>query len=156
MDDNACPNLERSSLIDTTLQARLCLACSRACRTPTFEQTNWEGILGLYDALIAMKKSPVYELNRATVVARIQGPQAGIREITRLQQSGQLSRYYLLDTALGQLHADAGARACAGSIPGSSLQNAVRERTGPHRSEACRHRPPEELTRFTSISEVHT
>ena len=44
----------------------------------SYAGTNWPAILRLYDALISIHRSPVYLLNRAIVVAEIDGPRAGI------------------------------------------------------------------------------
>ena len=55
-------------------------------RAKSYAETDWPTILRLYDALLAIHRSPVYLLNRAIVVAEIEGPNAGIRA---LDEAGQ-------------------------------------------------------------------
>jgi RNA polymerase sigma-70 factor (ECF subfamily) len=78
--------------------------CTAAC----YEETDWPAILRLYDALLAIHRSPVYLLNRAIVVAQIEGPQAGIRALAEAGESPALRNYHLFDATLGELHRRAG------------------------------------------------
>ncbi len=43
---------------------------------PTYADTDWREILGLYDALLMVWPSPVVALNRAVAVAMVDGPEA--------------------------------------------------------------------------------
>ena len=83
------------------------------CTARSFTDTDWSGILNLYDLLIGLKPSPVYQLNRAIVLAKVKGPAAGIQEVEQLKQADVLKNYHLLDATLGQLHVDAGNRESA-------------------------------------------
>lgn len=78
------------------------------CMSDSIEDTDWRAILAIYDMLLELKPSPVYQLNRAIVLAKIKGPAAGISEIERIRRTKTLSRYYLLDASLGQLQLEAG------------------------------------------------
>ncbi len=78
------------------------------CTAKSFADTDWPTILRLYDALLAIHRSPVYLLNRAIVVAQIEGPQAGIDALEEARQDITLQRYYLLDATLGELYRRAG------------------------------------------------
>jgi RNA polymerase sigma-70 factor (ECF subfamily) len=78
------------------------------CTAPDYASTNWQGILELYDALIQLHPSPVYLLNRAIVVAQLQGPEAGIKALHESKSMGVLRHYYLLDATLGELYRRAG------------------------------------------------
>src|SRR5262249_30205423 len=51
------------------------------CTAASLAETDWSAILRLYDALLLQQSSPVYLLNRAIVVAQMDGPQAGIRAL---------------------------------------------------------------------------
>ena len=51
------------------------------CLARTYAETDWRAILRLYDALLTLHRSPVYLLNRAIVIAQIDGPKAGILAI---------------------------------------------------------------------------
>jgi RNA polymerase sigma-70 factor (ECF subfamily) len=64
--------------------------------------------LRLYDALLTLHRSPVYLLNRAIVVAQIEGPQAGICALDEAGQDASLRRYHLFDATLGEFYLRAG------------------------------------------------
>ena len=70
--------------------------------------TDWGYVVRLYDDLLAIKASPVVELNRAIALAMAEGPAAGIAAIERIEQDPALARYYLLPAALGRLWLEAG------------------------------------------------
>ncbi|HZY89726.1 MAG TPA: DUF6596 domain-containing protein, partial [Gemmataceae bacterium] len=74
----------------------------------SYAQTDWPAILRLYDALLTLHRSPVYLLNRAVVVAEIEGPQAGIRALEEAGRDEALRRYHLFDATLGELCRRAG------------------------------------------------
>jgi RNA polymerase sigma factor (sigma-70 family) len=78
--------------------------CAAAC----FAETDWPAILRLYDALLTIHRSPVYLLNRAIVVAQIDGPHAGIRALDEAGQDPALRHYHLFDSTLGELYRRAG------------------------------------------------
>lgn len=78
------------------------------CSAPSFEATNWRAILRHYDALVRLDPSPVCRLNRAIVIAQMEGPAAGIREIEPLVGHPALRDYHLIDATLGELHRRAG------------------------------------------------
>jgi RNA polymerase sigma-70 factor (ECF subfamily) len=85
------------------------IACHH-CTAASLAETDWPAILRLYDALLAIEPSPVYLLNRAIVVARIEGPRAGIRLLERARHDPALRHYHLLDATLGELYRCAGDR----------------------------------------------
>ncbi|HEV3142346.1 MAG TPA: sigma-70 family RNA polymerase sigma factor [Gemmataceae bacterium] len=78
------------------------------CTAKSYSETDWPGILRLYDALLALHRSPVYLLNRAIVVAEIVGPQAGIQALEEAGQEPALRHYHLIDATLGELYRRAG------------------------------------------------
>ena len=78
------------------------------CAAQGHDDTNWPAILVLYDKLIAIAPSPVYLLNRAIVVAEIDGPLAGIRALDEAGGDKSLKNYHLFDAALGEFHRRAG------------------------------------------------
>jgi len=67
-----------------------------------YESTDWRQILSLYDRLVALDGSPVVALNRAIVVATIQGPKAGLEAVEAISDFNKLSSYYLLYAVLGE------------------------------------------------------
>jgi RNA polymerase sigma factor (sigma-70 family) len=83
------------------------IACLH-CTARSYAETDWPSILRLYDALIALHRSPVYLLNRAIVVAQIDGPQAGIAALDAAGEDAALRRYHLFDATLGEFYRRAG------------------------------------------------
>jgi RNA polymerase sigma-70 factor (ECF subfamily) len=71
------------------------------CAAPHYDATDWPQILALYDRLLQFDGSPVVALNRAVVVANIQGPDAGIEAVAAIRGRSQLNSYYLLYAVLG-------------------------------------------------------
>ena len=78
------------------------------CAAKSFEETDWPAILRLYDAAIAIHRSPVYLLNRAIVVAQIDGPAAGIRALDEAGLDPALQRYHLFHATLGEFYRRSG------------------------------------------------
>jgi RNA polymerase sigma-70 factor, ECF subfamily len=82
------------------LQAAIA-ACHARARTP--EETDWERIVALYDALAQLTPSPVVELNRAVAIAMAFGPEAGLELVDALVSEGSLDGYHLLPSVRGDL-----------------------------------------------------
>jgi RNA polymerase sigma-70 factor (ECF subfamily) len=78
------------------------------CTARSYAETDWPAILRLYDALLTIHRSPVYLLNRAIVVAQIDGPHAGIRALDEAGNDPALRRYHLYDATLGEFYRRAG------------------------------------------------
>ena len=83
-----------------TLQAAIA-ACHARARAP--EETDWERIVALYDALAEVMPSPVVELNRAVAVGMAFGPAAGLELADALRAETALARYHLLPAVRGDL-----------------------------------------------------
>ena len=75
--------------------------------------TDWPAILSLYDDLLAIDPSPVVRLNRAVVVAKVRGPQAGLADLAPLAAEPTLRRYYLLPAVRADLLVRTGRQAAA-------------------------------------------
>ena len=82
------------------LQASIA-ACHARARTP--EETDWERIVALYDALAQLSPSPVVDLNRAVAVGMAYGPAAGLELVDELASEPALEDYYLLPSVRGHL-----------------------------------------------------
>jgi RNA polymerase sigma factor (sigma-70 family) len=78
------------------------------CTAKSYAETNWPAILFLYDKLLSIHRSPVYLLNRAIVVAEIEGPAAGIRALEDAGVYKSLKNYHLYDATLGEFYRRAG------------------------------------------------
>jgi RNA polymerase sigma-70 factor, ECF subfamily len=63
---------------------------------PSYDQTDWPQILTLYDHLLEVWPSPVVALNRAVSLAMVDGPEAALAELDRLERDGRLSGYQYL------------------------------------------------------------
>jgi RNA polymerase sigma-70 factor (ECF subfamily) len=56
-------------------------------------QTDWAQIVGLYDALLRIERSPVIALNRAVALGMRDGPSAGLVLIDELMRLPELAHY---------------------------------------------------------------
>jgi RNA polymerase sigma factor (sigma-70 family) len=72
------------------------------------EDTDWERIVLLYEALGRLAPSPVIELNRAVAVSMSTGPANALRIVDRLVADGSLRDSHLLPSVRGELLARLG------------------------------------------------
>lgn len=85
------------------LQAAIA-ACHARARTA--EETDWDRIVLLYDALLQINPSPIVALNRAVAVGMAQGPAAGLDALdaaTTLAGDSALAGYHLFPSVRGDL-----------------------------------------------------
>jgi RNA polymerase sigma-70 factor, ECF subfamily len=82
------------------LQAAIAACHARARRA---EDTDWNRIAALYDALAQLNPSPVVELNRAVAVGMAYGPAAALELVDRLRKEAVLQNYHLLPAVRGDL-----------------------------------------------------
>jgi len=97
--------LERAEELSGALGPYTLQAAIAAChaRARTNEDTDWDRIVALYDALAELTRSPVVELNRAVAIAMASGPDAGLELVDELLASGALDGYHLLPAVRGDL-----------------------------------------------------
>ena len=74
----------------------------------SYESTDWDTILSLYDLLIEIDPSPVAALNRAVALAKVQGAGAGLQAVAEIQNKKQISSYYLLHAVLAEFNLELG------------------------------------------------
>ncbi|MFL6074246.1 MAG: RNA polymerase sigma factor [Mycobacteriales bacterium] len=98
---------------------------------PTYADTDWDQILVLYDALLAVWPSPVVALNRAVAVAMVGGPAAALAEVEALERDGRLAGYHYLPAVradllrrLGREAEAAAAYAAAAALAGNDTERA--------------------------------
>jgi RNA polymerase sigma-70 factor (ECF subfamily) len=91
-----------------TLQAAIA-ACHARARSG--DETDWDRIVALYDALAELTRSPVVELNRAVAMAMAGEPEAGLEIVDELVAQGALDGYHLLPAVRGDLLDKLGRRA---------------------------------------------
>ena len=75
------------------------------CMASTFEQTNWQRMLYLYDLLLEQKPTAPVRLNRAVVLAQLEQTTAAIRDIWEIEEIDKLiNTQYLYSAVLGDLY----------------------------------------------------
>ena len=96
-----------SEISEYHLQASIA-ACHASAKS--YEATNWKGILGFYDMLILINRSPVLLLNRAVALCMVEGTESGLNELDRLKDLPSLKEYYLLPATYAEFYRLAGDR----------------------------------------------
>lgn len=94
------------------------------------DDTDWERVVVLYEALGRLAPSPVVDVNRAVAVSMAQGPAAGLRIVDDLVAGGQLDSSHLVSAVRGELLARLGRRAEAVTELAAAIERCanVRER----------------------------
>ena len=102
---------------------------------PTWADTDFAEIVGLYDVLRALWPSPVVELNRAVALGERDGPRAGLEALTPLLDEPALATYGYLSAAradflrrLGRWSEAAGAYEEALALTDNDVERAFLER----------------------------
>lgn len=104
------------------------------------EETDWNGIVSLYGALMRLQPSPVVALNHAVAVAQRDGAARGLEEIARIEGRGRLARYPFYFAALGEFESRLGRRGKARGYFRSALKlarNPVERRFLQERVRRC-------------------
>jgi RNA polymerase sigma-70 factor (ECF subfamily) len=78
------------------LQAAIAAVHARAT---TWQETDWDEVVRLYDTLCVVWPSPVVALNRAVAVSLARGPQAGLDALAPLEAEPALQSYGYLPAA---------------------------------------------------------
>jgi RNA polymerase sigma-70 factor, ECF subfamily len=72
-------------------------------RAPSYRDTDWPQIAGLYEVLLRISPSPVIELNHAAVVSMVDGPARALDLVDALQARGGLDGYELMPAVRADL-----------------------------------------------------
>ena len=124
--------LERAESSGAALGAYALQAAIAAChaRAAVPEETDWNRIVALYDALAALDPSPIVSLNRAVAVSMAYGPEAALEIVEELRNEPRLASYHLLPSVRGDLLEKLGrlGEARAEFARAASLTQNVRER----------------------------
>ncbi len=83
-----------------TLQAAI---AALHAESPSYEQTDWQQIAGLYTVLMRRFPSSVVELNYAVAIAMSKGYQEGLQIINTILQRGELLNYHYIHSAKAEL-----------------------------------------------------
>jgi RNA polymerase sigma factor (sigma-70 family) len=79
------------------------------CMAPSFEATNWQRMLMLYNLLLEEKRTPLVILNRAIVQAQLQQVLIAIQEIWSIEDIDTLLRtQYIFSAVLGDMYLQIG------------------------------------------------
>ncbi len=101
------------------LQAAIAAVHARA---KSQRDTDWEMILDLYDQLVEVSPSAVAALNRAVAVAKVNGAEQALADLTELRLEPSLKNYYLLPAVEGHLWMDLGDLSAAAQCFESALK----------------------------------
>lgn len=74
------------------------------CTAPNYQQVNWQEILALYNHLLLIEPSPIVQMNRSIVLAKVEGNPSAITILLELQQIGKMQNYYLLPAIIAELY----------------------------------------------------
>lgn len=72
-------------------------------RAPSYHETDWPQIAGLYQVLLRIAPSPVVELNHAAAVAMVDGPARALALVDALAARGGLKDYDLVPAVRADL-----------------------------------------------------
>jgi RNA polymerase sigma-70 factor (ECF subfamily) len=72
-------------------------------RAPSYRDTDWPQIAGLYEVLLRISPSPVIELNHAAAVSMVDGPALALDLIDALEGRGGLKGYELMPAVRADL-----------------------------------------------------
>jgi RNA polymerase sigma-70 factor (ECF subfamily) len=72
-------------------------------RAPSYDETDWPQIAGLYEVLLRISPSPVIELNHAAAVSMVDGPARALVLIEALEARGGLKGYELMPAVRADL-----------------------------------------------------
>lgn len=84
-------------LILATISANHCIA-------PSFEKTDWEEILSLYDNLIELDDTPIIRLNRSVALSKVKGNRNAILELEKLGNRTTIDRNHLFHSTFAELY----------------------------------------------------
>ncbi|MEQ8904780.1 sigma-70 family RNA polymerase sigma factor [Ekhidna sp.] len=73
------------------------------CQAPTFEDTNWNEILRLYDLQLQLTPTPIVRLNRIIPMEKVHGPMLAYSEIEELEETNFFDEYYLFYAIKSQI-----------------------------------------------------
>jgi len=87
-------------------------------------ETDWSGIIALYDTLLRILPSPIVALNRAVAIAQRDGAAAGLEAIAQIGDRERLLSYPFYFSAIGELELRRGHHDAAGEAFTTALAHA--------------------------------
>ena len=70
---------------------------------PSYAETDWDQVVGLYDVLATVWQSPVVALNRIAALSMSAGPEVALAELTELSADPRLAEYHYLPATRADL-----------------------------------------------------
>jgi RNA polymerase sigma-70 factor (ECF subfamily) len=86
-----------------------------------YESIDWQTILSFYEGLVELDHSPVVLLNRAIVVAKVNGVQQALVELEKMRQEPAFTTYHLFYSTMAELQIQGG----DGTSAIASLEKAI-------------------------------
>ena len=80
-------------------------------RARTYDETDWQRILDLYDAMLAVWPSPVVALNRVVAVLMVHGPETALADLAVVAEDPRMTGYRYLASTRADLLRRLGRRA---------------------------------------------
>jgi len=108
---------------------------------PSIQETDWDKIVSLYDALTGIRPSPIVALNRAIAIGQRDGAERGLAELRTITDSERLVTYPFYHAAFGEfeLRSDRAASACEHFSTALKLsRNPMERQFFERRLSACR------------------
>ncbi|MCE7990404.1 MAG: sigma-70 family RNA polymerase sigma factor [Roseivirga sp.] len=99
------------------------------CTARTYNATDWESILSLYDMLAAIDKSPVVLLNRAIVLSKTAGPKEALKAMNSIKDNTTFNSYLPYYTTKADLHFQNGEGHAAALLLNKALTLPLEEKT---------------------------
>ncbi len=78
------------------------------CAASSYEETDWQKIVDLYDMLYRIQPTPIVALNRAIALGNALGPNEGLAELAKILNVERLAHYPFYPAAQGEFHLRAG------------------------------------------------
>ncbi len=94
---------------------------------PSYQETDWRRILGLYDALLSSQDSPVVRLNRSVALCFVRGPAEALSELDRIRDHPSLRSYSLLPATMAAFQEQLGKRTEAARLYRQALRSPCSE-----------------------------
>lgn len=73
------------------------------CSSQSFEETDWEKIVYLYEQLEVLAPSSLTRLNRIMALSYLRGAECALQKLQKLEKVDNLQQHYLFHTAKGNL-----------------------------------------------------
>ena len=101
-------NLSSQGFVLTVYHLESAIAAEH-CMAASFEATNWQRMLQLYDMLLEQKQTALVILNRAIVLTQLNQTRVAIQEIWKIDNIDQLiNTQYIFSAVLGELYIQLG------------------------------------------------